>query len=302
MNRVPEHFSIPTRAVPLHVAFGARGLVAVGQDDGTLSLLDLPTRAERHVHRITESTYCRIECLALSPDERLLAGSAEDGRVAVLDTLSGEPLFQYDPGDEYPTSGLAFSRDGRFLAVRSTTHLWLLDTARWQEQWRIEAAMRASLVRGAGDTFWCDRLEDTDYVVTQIALDGEVLRESPIASSLLAASPDGRWLAIDAGRGPVEVRSAETFAIHARLPNGHALAFSSAGDGWAMMTRARTLRWGCLGEDELRGEIPLVDAESSRPITGYALAFDAEGRLAWNAGKQLCVTTAPLDGPAARAG
>jgi WD40 repeat protein len=68
--------------------------------------------------------------LAISPDNRLLAASKEDGTLVVVDTLSGKTVFSL-VGHQHLVDSLAFSPDGRTLAAADhggAVRLWNVAT------------------------------------------------------------------------------------------------------------------------------------------------------------------------------
>jgi WD40 repeat protein len=67
--------------------------------------------------------------LALSPDGGLVALGDLDGRLRVLDRVSGEVLLE---AAEVEPTGLAFRPDGKTLCVGSTSDITLVDTTTWE--------------------------------------------------------------------------------------------------------------------------------------------------------------------------
>ena len=96
-----------------------------------IQLIDLKTG---HVLRTIDANFNDVLIMVLSPDGRYLAAHSSDRRfVTVWHTASGAELTEIKQNVQYPTVGqLAFSPDGKWLAVQYSGEIALFDTATWK--------------------------------------------------------------------------------------------------------------------------------------------------------------------------
>ena len=96
-----------------------------------IQLIDLTTG---HVLRTIDASFNDVLAMVLSPDGRYLAAHSSDRRfVTVWDTASGAELTEIKQNIQYPSVGqLAFSPDGKWLAVQYSGEIALFDTATWK--------------------------------------------------------------------------------------------------------------------------------------------------------------------------
>ncbi|WP_170316872.1 BTAD domain-containing putative transcriptional regulator [Acrocarpospora corrugata] len=108
------------------IAFGRDGLVAFGTDDGQLSLWTSDTWAARRV--LTRTRPGPYRSIAISPDNRFVASSQEDGRIALHEQATGL-LIGTTPGPYDNTSRFLTFRGSALLSVSSdrSVHRWDLD-------------------------------------------------------------------------------------------------------------------------------------------------------------------------------
>lgn len=96
-----------------------------------IQLFDLNTG---RVLRTIDTSFNDVLAMVLSPDGRYLAAHSSDRRfVTVWDTTSGAELTEIKQNVQYPSVGqLAFSPDGRWLAVQYSGEIALFETATWK--------------------------------------------------------------------------------------------------------------------------------------------------------------------------
>jgi WD40 repeat protein len=88
--------------------------LALGSDDGTIRLWDMPGARERAVLRGHSDV---MRSVAFSPDGKFLASSSQDGRVLLWDASRGTELRTLLPRAANPVRLVAFSPDGRTLGL-----------------------------------------------------------------------------------------------------------------------------------------------------------------------------------------
>jgi WD40 repeat protein len=96
-----------------------------------IQLFDLKTG---RVLRTIDADFNDVLAMVLSPDGRYLAAHSSNRRfVTVWDTASGAELTEIKQNVEYPAVGqLAFSPDGKWLAVQYSGEIALFETAAWK--------------------------------------------------------------------------------------------------------------------------------------------------------------------------
>lgn len=93
--------------------------LALGAEDGTIRLWDLPEARERAVLRGHTGT---VRCLAFSPDGKLLVSGSQEGRLLVWDPARGTRLRTLVKEGGSPIRAVAFAPDGRTLGVADATY------------------------------------------------------------------------------------------------------------------------------------------------------------------------------------
>ena len=94
--------------------------IAGGDTEGRLILWDLASREVIWNQPVNEGgEIVRLDGLAFSPDEQLLAVAGWDGRLRVFDTSEGSPVFDMKLDGNKNRRHLSFSPDGKWIAVGS---------------------------------------------------------------------------------------------------------------------------------------------------------------------------------------
>ncbi len=194
------------------LAFSPDGrTLATGSNDSTVRLWD----AAAGTARVVLSHADGQSGIAFSPHGHLLAAAGSDGTVQLWNTSTGKAvttLASYFRDNGIKVSSLAFSPDGRTLAVssRGTTTLWdaAAGTARVvlshaDGQSGIAFSPHGHLLAAAGSDgtvqLWNT---STGKAVTTLA---SYFRDNGIKVSSLAFSPDGRTLAVSSRGGEVDL-------------------------------------------------------------------------------------------------
>lgn len=240
--------------------------ILTGSDDGTARLWDAATGEMIRTFRMPlgQGHQGRVFAVALSPDGKLAAAGGftaygQTANVFVFDTRTGR-LVQRVPGLPAAVMDLAFSRDGRRLAIGigGTNGIAIHETQGW--------ARVATLSGPASAVYGLDWHPDGGLAAA--SYDGVLYRYGPnfreiararVGSGALpysvAFSPDGRQLAIGfSDWRPVEIRDPATLALVDSLTvneSMNAVAWSDDGrrlaaagtswvnrpDGWAFTLR-----------------------------------------------------------------
>jgi WD40 repeat protein len=98
-------------------ALSANGrIAAIAAEGGAVTLLDVHGDHARKLYELAASRQRSLRGLALSPDGKLLASSAEDPMFRLLDAGKGTEVFQLKGKEGARGSASAFSPDGKFYA------------------------------------------------------------------------------------------------------------------------------------------------------------------------------------------
>ncbi len=93
--------------------------LALGAEDGTIRLWDMPTAHERSVLNGHPDI---VRCVGFSPDGKVLVSMGQRGRVVLWDTIRGSELRVLATDSPGPVRSVAFSPDGRTVAFGE--HTW----------------------------------------------------------------------------------------------------------------------------------------------------------------------------------
>jgi WD40 repeat protein/serine/threonine protein kinase len=228
-----------------------------------------------------------VIALAFGPQGRLAAVTrGGEEAVSVWDAASGRKLLSFK-GHAESVRGLAFSRDGRRLAVVShgrgqpegQLNVW--DAATGQELLTVKARFTGGLAHSPDGRL----LATTELGTVRLrdAATGKEVRSFEENAAVVAFSPDGRWLA--AG-GVVQVRvwdlsdGKEVCHFKARAGTARNLAFSPDSRWLAVTGLDTTTRvWEvATGQERMAVEAPLHLAD-------FGIAFSPDGqRLALGTG------------------
>jgi WD40 repeat protein/serine/threonine protein kinase len=261
----PHRQALPA---PLRAHEGALVLLALAPDgrvrvtagrDGLLKLWDPDTGRARVASATVEGRKVGFRAVALAPDGGTVAALSEPGTVLVWDGATGEP--KACPGPVASASAVAFSADGRFLALGGDGAVRLWDVARAKECGRVrtgEGGVRQVEFSPDGRTL--ATLSDRSRADVKLwdPADGTAkgVRKRQQEITQVSYSPRGTFLATVGGDGGVvldDLSSGDTLdwpelaaAKASRLafsPDEQTLATGSADGGVSFWdVSARTLR------------------------------------------------------------
>jgi WD40 repeat protein len=202
---------------------------------------------------LLKNTKVTLNCLAFSPDGKLLAAGGYKGEVQLWDAASGKLMARL-PGRHHAINGVFFViRGTRLLGFDDTVVTWDPQAPEAEAEEWDETRERTQAVAVAADGGCLCHAQDQGYseghdLVCQALPSREVLWKHRLKArpSPLLFSPDGRLLLHRDARRPddgdrqhfVILRDAATGAVHQELPwNGSLL------DDVALSPDGRTLAW-----------------------------------------------------------
>jgi WD40 repeat protein/DNA-binding SARP family transcriptional activator len=222
-------------------------LVAFGDADGTVQLLDLNTSARRPM---SSRASAAVDSLAFSRDGHLLATTDADGTVSVW-SVDKAALLETLRGHSTTAESPAFSPDARTLFTASTDGSVIA--------WDLAGT------RGFGRPF---RFSPLDAPVLPRTTSSTI-------SSAAAASSDGRLLATSPTPNEIVLSDLRTGRRVARLRGNtgfiEAVAFSPDGTLIAAAGRRQTVLWD-IARRTVSRQLPYA-------VGGNSLAFSPDGRL-----------------------
>ncbi len=206
----------------IQVAFNPDGTrIATASSDGSLKIWDATNG--KLLNSIIVNSAGGVNDVAFSPDGKLLATSTSinygGNQVTIWDAISGKLLFLlgYDPNSLFSPWGLAFSPDGKQLAVGyadNIARVWDISSMKLQTQPLL-------VLRGHSNNVW------------RVAF-------SPDGTRLATAGFDGTIKLWDVSPGPDQGKEITIFPGHTAEVSG--IAFSPDGKYLASVSWDGTLR------------------------------------------------------------
>jgi len=203
--------------------------IAIG-DDGVPVVRDYTE--EKDVARLT-GHFARVSAVAVSPDGKRIATASADGFIRVWDAATFRPLHE-TLGHTAAVRSLELSPDGRTLltvGADRTARVWDLATGRERRAFALLAGPHAAFTPdGAAIRIpTAERVLVRDLVtgleITSPAPRGEPSQAGVIewlrGAGAVAASPDGRTVALGRRDGRIELLETASLQVRRTLP-GHA--------------------------------------------------------------------------------
>ena len=213
------------------VSFSPDGkTLALGAEDGTVRLWDMPSARERQTLHGHVGT---VRSVAFSPDGNLLVSASQEGRVVLWDAIRGTERRVLVAEGPAPIRSVAFSSDGRTIALGSPycqpRDVLVLDVETGAIRSRLAShALGVQVVAFSSDgriaaTAGIDRC----IKLWDLATSRELARLSEGVGWVksIAFSPDGGWLAYSGGDENIRLwnlRVPETNAVSPASAPGRA--------------------------------------------------------------------------------
>jgi WD40 repeat protein len=187
--------------------------------------------------------------LAFHPDGKRLASAGRDGSVKLWDVESGKPRFEKKASTK-PSLALAFSRDGRSLAVGGgddgrlgSIDVWDTDTALLRNTVQSPEGVRCLAITSDG-ALVAHAGAGGEVRLVEVA-SGEVRAELAMGMkrvACLAFSPDGQTLAVAGSSAGVKLWDVPTAQERASLPRhrGGACFVGFSDDGRLFVSASAT--------------------------------------------------------------
>ena len=229
------------------VAFRPDGKqIAVGSIDRTIALYDVSRKLDYR----WQAHGASVNCLAYSPDGRLLASGGNGGQVKVWALANPgaaalAPIVL--PGHTGPVSAVAFRKDSQHLASAGADHLVKL--------WRLESntGKEVQTFRGHRDWVTSVAFNKEGFLIVSGSVDRRIKlweitsREVPLLTEhtadvlAIAVSPDGRQIASAGKDDTIKVWDRNTGALLANLTAqaGGVTALAYAPDSKTLLSSGR---------------------------------------------------------------
>jgi TolB-like protein len=266
----------------LRVAFGGQGsLVAVGGDDGRVSIVDLRSGAAREIVRHARS----IASLAFAPDGRLGASGDAEGGINVWDSEHGLAGPLKDGGHKRDILALAFSSSMSLLSLSRD-----LRVVTWDVPGK-RAVRRGTLQSEISGRTVDPHAAAVDPAGTRLVVGGQLISEprgGALTSRAGPARPDDLArdnvlipYAADSGIAGDPIKTSDFTAEHVAVsPKACFAVFTSN-----FRSQPRLHVWGLIerGDDLLRADLPArASAIAIEPAGGMiALATEAGTIRTW---------------------
>ncbi len=188
-----------------HISPDGRTLIAWGQDRA----IHVWDAEGKELRCLEKDSLRRIYTVAASPDGRLLAFAGQVNCLVIYETAAGKEVRRFGdlPG---PTSAVAFSADGRFLAAGDwadgTMRLWELASGRAFQKWTSGQGRIIAMAFAPDGSALMSGGEDTTALVWDLAG-----RPAP-AKALSVAEVDACWSDLADGDAARAQRAVRTLA------------------------------------------------------------------------------------------
>jgi hypothetical protein len=258
------------------------GTVAMGSEDGSVRLWDLPTRSVKSTLAAHRGT---VWTARFSSEGKLLATAGDDGLIKLWNPPQSEPVQTLEHTNA--VRGLAFAPDGKTLFAGDRGGLlraWSLETGKPLVETQQPGAVHAVALSPDGETLATAgsdkvvRLWNAKSLTQKLPLDGH---GGPVYG--LAFHPDGRRLASVGWDKTVRIWDAAGGAL-VKSWEGH------AGDVWSVAYSPDGAKLITAGTD---GAVKLWDAETGKLLATYlghmnavhGVAFGRDGHRAASGGR-----------------
>jgi DNA-binding SARP family transcriptional activator/WD40 repeat protein len=266
--------------------------LAVGHDDGTVTLTDARTLARSKPFRVVK--HGQVRGLAFAPGDRLLAVAGDHGFLALVDPRRGAVVTRLGghcgrpctrTSATWPNVTPSFTADGRLMATARdgyTVRLWDLPSGRQVGRPLRFKAVGAVSLSPDGRTLAVTVPEGARNPGVEI-LDVATRRrraslsEDETVWDVAQFTPDGRFLVGGSYKGWVRLWSTKTWKPATRVLAGHAgavIAQSMSIDGRTLATGSAD---GTLRLWDLRTQQPLGAPLPGLPGRGVAPLFTPDG-------------------------
>jgi WD40 repeat protein len=230
---------VRTHAEVSSLAFAPDGdNLACGSSDGIVSLWNVNDRSELQRFQAHAAT---VLSLAFSPNRKSLATGGEDWLVRLWDAESGRQIWEIDAREWLGGYSIAFSPDGRLVAVGGDLVSGIFDAASGTEIGALEGGRPVAISPdGRLVAFvYSESIHDFVVRVWEIATGGELQRLAGHTANIIAMdfTPDNRFVVTGSLDGTVRLWELATAREICRLDGFTPVnSFSFAPDGKQIAT------------------------------------------------------------------